>query len=170
MHVSFDENFKDTVQIEDEEDFVTLNNEPNETNYEVIQPNKRIRLLKDHPIENILGNIESIVKTRNQLNSMSNVAFISTIEPKNPKEASSDDSWILAMQEELNQFTRNDVWELVPKPEDKSIIGTKWVYKNKMNELGEVIRNKARLVAQGYCQEEGIDYDETFSPLSKIRS
>ena len=149
MHVSCDENFKDFIQPNDEDDFVTLNNESNETNCETIQPNKRIRLLKDHPVENILGNIESVVRTRNQLNNMSNVAFISTIEPKNPKEASSDDSWILAMQEELNQFTRNDVWELVPRPEDKTIIGTKWVYKNKMNEQGEVVRNKARLVAQG---------------------
>ena len=118
---------------------------------EIIQPNKRIRHLKDRPVENILGNIESVVRTRNQLNNMSNVAFISTIEPKNPKEASSDDSWILAMQEELNQFSRNDVWELVPRSEDKTIIGTKRIYKNKMNEQGEVIRNKARLVAQGYC-------------------
>ena len=82
---------------------------------------------------------------------MSNVAFISTIEPKNPKEASCDDSWILAMQEELNQFTRNDVWELIPRPKDKSIIGTKWVYKNKMNEHSEVVRNKSHLVTQGYC-------------------
>ena len=137
---------------------------------ETFHPNKRIRLLKDHPIENILGNIESIVRTRNQLNKMSNVAFISTIEPKNPKEASSDDSWILAMQEELNQFTRNDVWELVPRPKDKTIIGTKWVYKNKMNEQGEVDRNKARLVAQCYCQEEGIDYDETFATVARLEA
>ena len=70
------------------------------------------------------------------------------------------------MQEELNQFIRNDVCELVPRPEDKTIIGTKWVYKNKMHEQGEVVRNKARLVTQGYCQEEGIDYDETFAPFA----
>ena len=169
MHVSFDENLKDIVQIDDEEDFINLN-QSNETISEINQPNKRFKISKDHPIENVLGNIESVVRTRNQLSSMSNVAFISTIEPKNPKEASSDDSWILAMQEELNQFTRNDVWELVPKPEDKSIIGTKWVYKNKMNELGEVVRNKARLVAQGYCQEEGIDYDETFAPVARLEA
>ena len=98
--------------------------------------------------------MQSVVKTRNQLSQMSNVAFISTIEPKNPKEASTDDSWILAMQEELNQFTRNDVWELVPRPEDKSIIGTKWVYKNKTNELGEVMRNKARVVVQVIVKEK----------------
>ena len=170
LHVSFDENTNHNVETNDEEDIVTLNHESTETIDELNQPNKKLRLLKDHPIENVLGNMESVVRTRNQLNNMSNVAFISSIEPKNPKEASSDDSWILAMQEELNQFTRNDVWELVPKPEDKTIIGTKWVYKNKMNELGEVVRNKARLVAQGYCQEEGIDFEETFAPVARLEA
>ena len=63
----------------------------------------------------------------------------------------------LAMQDELNQFKRNDVWDLVPKPQHKNIIGTKWVITNKLNEQGEVIRNKARLVAQGYSQQEGSD-------------
>ena len=56
------------------------------------------------------------------------------------------------MQEELNQFTRNDVWDMVPKPKGLNIIGTKWVFRNKLNEQREVVRNKARLVAQGYCQ------------------
>ena len=90
--------------------------------------------------------------------------------PKNPKEALTDDSWILAMQEKLNQFSRNDVWEPVPRPENKTIIGTKWVYKNKMNEQGEVVRNKARLVAHSYCQEEGIDFDETFAPVARLEA
>ena len=67
------------------------------------------------------------------------------------------------MQEELNQFERNNVWTLVPKPENKSIIGTKWVFRNKMDETGVVVRNKARLVAQGYNQGEGIDFDEIFA-------
>ena len=68
------------------------------------------------------------------------------------------------MQEELNQFERNEVWELVLRPNDQSVIGTKWVYRNKMDENGIIIRNKARLVAQGYNQQEGIDYEETFAP------
>ena len=74
------------------------------------------------------------------------------------------------MQEELNQFQRNDVWDLVPKPQQKNIIGTKWVFRNKLNEKGEVIRNKARLVAQGYSQLEGIDYTETFAPVASLEA
>jgi len=78
------------------------------------------------------------------------IGLLLVIEPATVDEALSDDGWILAMQEELNQFQRNDVWDLVPKPPQKNIIGTKWVFKNKLNEQGEVTRNKARLVAQGY--------------------
>jgi hypothetical protein len=85
------------------------------------------------------------------------IGLLSVIKPATVDEVLSDDGWIQAMQEELNQFQRNDVWDLVPKPQHKNIIGTKWVFKNKLNEQGEVIRNKARLVAQGYSQQEGID-------------
>ena len=74
------------------------------------------------------------------------------------------------MQEELNQFERNEVWELVPKPNDQSVIGTKWVYRNKMDENGIIIRNKARLVAQGYNQQEGVDYEETFAPVARLEA
>ncbi|GKC34307.1 retrovirus-related pol polyprotein from transposon TNT 1-94 [Tanacetum coccineum] len=76
----------------------------------------------------------------------------------------------MAMQEELNQFKTNDVWELVPNPMDMTIIGTKWVYRNKLDENGIVTRNKARLVAQGYNQQEGIDYDETYAPVARLES
>jgi hypothetical protein len=74
---------------------------------------------------------------------------LSVIEPTTVDEALSDDGWILAMQEELNQFQINDVWDLVPKPQYKNNIGTKWVFRNKLSEQGEVVRNKARLIAQG---------------------
>ncbi|GKA10286.1 retrovirus-related pol polyprotein from transposon TNT 1-94 [Tanacetum coccineum] len=74
------------------------------------------------------------------------------------------------MQEELNQFERNKVWTLVLSPNGKTIIGTKWIYQNKMNENGVVIKNKARLVAQGFIQEEGIDYDETFAPIARLEA
>ncbi|CAM8900392.1 unnamed protein product [Rhodiola kirilowii] len=68
------------------------------------------------------------------------------------------------MQEELEEFTRNDVWDLVPRPDDVNVIGTKWIFKNKSDEKGNIMRNKARLFAQGYSQIEGIDFDETFTP------
>ena len=68
------------------------------------------------------------------------------------------------MHEELHQFVRNDVWELVPRPKGVNVIGTKWIFKNKSDEHGIVIRNKFRLVAQGYTQVEGVDFDETFAP------
>ncbi|KAK6152092.1 hypothetical protein DH2020_014727 [Rehmannia glutinosa] len=74
------------------------------------------------------------------------------------------------MQEELNQFERNKVWELVQRPTHQNVIGTKWVFRNKMNEEGYVVRNKARLVAKGYCQEEGIDFDETFAPVARLEA
>ncbi|GJR58134.1 retrovirus-related pol polyprotein from transposon TNT 1-94 [Tanacetum coccineum] len=74
------------------------------------------------------------------------------------------------MQEELNQFISNDVWELVLNPKDMTIIGTKWVFRNKLDENGVVSRNKARLVAQGYNQQEGIDYDETYAPVARLES
>ncbi|GJT52051.1 retrovirus-related pol polyprotein from transposon TNT 1-94 [Tanacetum coccineum] len=91
-------------------------------------------------------------------------------EPKNVNEALGDESWIVAMQEELNQFVANDVWELVPQPRNMTIIGTKWVFRNKLDENGIVSRNKARLVAQGYNQQEGIDYDETYAPVARLES
>ncbi|GJY76695.1 retrovirus-related pol polyprotein from transposon TNT 1-94 [Tanacetum coccineum] len=74
------------------------------------------------------------------------------------------------MQEELNQFVANDVWELVPQPRNMTIIGTKWVFRNKLDENGIVSRNKARLVAQGYNQQEGIDYDETYASVARLES
>jgi len=98
------------------------------------------------------------------------IGLLSVIEPALVDEALSNDGWILAMQEELNQFQRNDVWDLIPKPLQKNIIGTKWVFKNKLNEQGEVTRNKARLVAQGYNQQEDIDYTETFAPVARLEA
>ena len=74
------------------------------------------------------------------------------------------------MQEELQQFKRQQVWELVPLPKEVSPIGTKWVFKNKTDERGIVVKNKARLVVQGYRQEEGIDYDETFAPVARLEA
>ena len=74
------------------------------------------------------------------------------------------------MQEELNQFKRINVWTLVERPYDNNVIGTKWVFKNKLDEHGIVVRNKVRLVAQGYSQKEGINYDETFAPVVRLEA
>ncbi|GJX66469.1 ribonuclease H-like domain-containing protein [Tanacetum coccineum] len=74
------------------------------------------------------------------------------------------------MQEELLQFKLQQVWVLVDLPHRMKVIGTKWVYRNKRDEIGVVVRNKARLVAQGYTQEEGIDYDEVFAPVARIEA
>ena len=98
------------------------------------------------------------------------IRLLSVIKPTSVDEALSDDGWILAMQEELNKFQRNDVSDLVPKPQQNNIIGTKWVFRNKLNEQGEVVRNKARLVAQGYSQQEGIDYTETFALVARYEA
>ncbi|GJT07486.1 retrovirus-related pol polyprotein from transposon TNT 1-94 [Tanacetum coccineum] len=92
------------------------------------------------------------------------------LEPKNVNKALKDESWIIAMQEELNQFVANDVWKLVPHPKCTTIVKTKWVYRNKLDEKGVVSRNKARLVSQGYNQQEGIDYDETYAPVARLES
>ncbi|GKA18362.1 putative ribonuclease H-like domain-containing protein [Tanacetum coccineum] len=96
--------------------------------------------------------------------------FLSQIEPKMVIQALTDLSWIEAIQEELLQFKLQKVWNLVDLPKGKRVIGTKWVYRNKKDERGIVVRNKARLVAQGYTQEEGIDYDEVFDPVARIEA
>jgi hypothetical protein len=74
-----------------------------------------------------------------------------------------------AMHEELNNFARNEVWELVKIPSDHNAIGTKWVFQNKQDKNRIIVRNKARLVAQGYSQIEGLDFDETFAPILRLK-
>jgi len=107
---------------------------------------------KDHPFELIIGDASSRVQTRKSTQEECLYSsFLSKEEPKKVEEALLDSDWILAMQEELNQFKRNKVWKLLPKHKGKKTIDTKWVFRNKMDENGIVVRNKARLVAKGYC-------------------
>ena len=107
--------------------------------------------VKDHPLKQVIGDPTEGVRTRKALmETCEHEAYISQIEPTNFKEAEIDEHWINAMQEELGQFKRNKVWTLVPGPSIYPVIGTKWVFQNKMDELGNVLRNKARLVAQRY--------------------
>jgi transposase InsO family protein len=132
---------------------------------------KEWRYAKGHPKELILDSPSQGMTTRSSIrNICGNLAFLSQIEPKNIEEAQEDENWLIAMQEELNNFERNKVWNLVPRPKDKTVIGTKWVFRNKLDESGVVVRNKARLVAQGYNQEEGIDFDETYAPVARLEA
>jgi hypothetical protein len=132
-------------------------------------PSSRVKL--NHLKEDMLGNFNEGLRLRNRVvNQVSHSCYLSQLEPKKVTEALEDVSWVAAMQDELNQFVRNDVWTLVPKPNDHNIIGTKWIFKNKSDEHGTVVRNKARLVAQGYIQVEGVDFDETFAPVARLES
>ncbi|GJR59464.1 putative ribonuclease H-like domain-containing protein [Tanacetum coccineum] len=123
-----------------------------------VSPTPTLRIHNIHPKSQILGDPKSVVQIR------------SKEEPKKISEALQDDSWLQAMQEELLQFKLQQVWVLVDLPHGMKVIGTKWVYRNKRNERGVVVRNKARLVAQGYTQEEGIDYDEVFALVTRIEA
>ena len=96
------------------------------------------------------------------------IAFVSKIEPKNVNDVLSDSNLVIDMQGKLNQFTRNDEWSLVLISNDMNIIGTKWVFRNKMDEDGNIVRNKVRLVAKGYNQEDDINFDETYAPVARL--
>ncbi|GJU92622.1 putative ribonuclease H-like domain-containing protein [Tanacetum coccineum] len=133
-----------------------------------VSPIPTSRIHSSHPSALILRDPTSAVQTRSKLNnSFGAYAFN---EPKKISEALEDESWVDAMQEELLQFKIQKVWVLVDLPYGKKAIGTKWVYRNKKDERGVVVRNKARLVAQGHRQEEGIDYDEVFAPVARIEA
>ncbi|GJQ92331.1 retrovirus-related pol polyprotein from transposon TNT 1-94 [Tanacetum coccineum] len=132
------------------------------------------RWTKDHPIANVIGDPSRFVSTRKQLETDDMWcyfdAFLTLVEPKNFKQAMTEPSWIDAMQEEIHEFERLKVWELVPCPDNVFLIKLKWIYKVKTDESGGVLKNKARLVAQGFRQEEGIDFEESFAPVARIEA
>lgn len=154
MHVKFDEsNTSKEDQVSCDDDIIDTINEDNVHNSdqsnsldEIVQHDnlpQEWRTHRDHPIDNIIGDINKGVTTRfNLKDACLNMEFVSQIEPSKVNDALEDDQWIVAIQEELNQFERNQVWELVPKPKDKHIFGTKWVFKNKLDENGIVVRKK----------------------------
>ncbi|GJT96176.1 retrovirus-related pol polyprotein from transposon TNT 1-94 [Tanacetum coccineum] len=115
-------------------------------NKEPMAPNSEhvTKWTKDHPLDNII------------------------VEPKNYKDALTQACWIEAMQEELNEFECLEVWELVPRPDKVMVITLKWIYKVKLDELGGILKNKTRLVARGYHQEEGIDFERSFAPVARL--
>ena len=128
---------------------------------QVPHPRVHQSIQKDHPVDNILGNITKGVTTRSRLATFcEHYSFVSSLEPLKVDEALDDPEWVMAMQEELNNFTRNDDWSLVERPK-QNVIGTKWVFRNKQDENGVVTRNKPRLVAQGFTQIEGLNFGET---------
>ncbi|GJV40499.1 putative ribonuclease H-like domain-containing protein [Tanacetum coccineum] len=147
------------------------------------------RIHKDHPLDQVIRDLHT--QTRKMSKNVKEYGYISTIqqrtnhkdlqnylfacflsqeEPKKVIHALKDPRWIEVMQEELLQFKLQEVWTLVDLPNGKRAIGSKWVFRNKKDERGIVIRNKTRLVAQGYTQEEGIDYDEVFAPVARIKA
>nr|GFA01163.1 uncharacterized mitochondrial protein AtMg00810-like [Tanacetum cinerariifolium] len=129
---------------------------------------------KDHLLEQVIGNPSQSVRTRRQLESNSEMCMfaltVSRTEPKNIKEAMADSAWIELMLKELRQFDRLNVWELVERPLCKNVINMKWLWKNKHDEENTVIRNKSRLVAKGYAQKEGIDFEESFAPVALLEA
>nr|GEX64857.1 putative ribonuclease H-like domain-containing protein [Tanacetum cinerariifolium] len=152
-----------------------------------VSPIPTTRIHKDHPTSQIIDDLSLTTQTRSMARAVKDqgelsqmfdkdfhtcmlACFLSQEEPKRIHQALKDPSWIEAMQEELLQFKMQKVWILVDLPYRKRAIGTKWVYRNKKDKRGIVIRNKARLVAQGHIQEEGIDYKEVFAPVARIEA
>ncbi|WVZ76583.1 LOW QUALITY PROTEIN: hypothetical protein U9M48_024548 [Paspalum notatum var. saurae] len=133
-----------------------------------IVPSQQIQ--RDHPPHRMIGDIHQRV-TRSSVNSLAfffHSAYVASFEPQDVSHALSDPNWVNAMHEELENFERNH--DLIEPPPNCRPIGTKWVFKNKQGEDGMVVRNKARLVDQGFCQKEGIDYEETFAPVARLEA
>ncbi|GJT10312.1 putative ribonuclease H-like domain-containing protein [Tanacetum coccineum] len=145
---------EDIVYSDDDEDVGAKADMNNLDAFMPVSPIPTTRVHKDHPVEQIIRDLNSAPQTRRMTKFWKNM----------------DPSWIEAMQDELLQFKLQKVWTLVDLPNGKRPIGTKWVFRNKKDERGIVIKNKARLVAQGYTQEEGIDYDEVFAPVARIEA
>ncbi|WVZ52304.1 hypothetical protein U9M48_003377, partial [Paspalum notatum var. saurae] len=133
-------------QEQENEDQAQVHKDDGQIQRQQLVPHPRVHqtVQRDHPVDNILGT--------------------SRVE-----QALEDPDWVMAMQEELNNFTRNEVWSLVERP-NQNVIGTKWVFRNKQDEHGVVTRNKARLVAQGFTQVEGLDFGETYAPVARLES
>ena len=125
-----------------------------------------------HPLDQVIGDPDEEVRTRRRArqNEVTYVCYTSTLEPKKVEDALNDEFWIEAMKDELQEFVRNKVWYLVPRPSDINVIGTKRIFKNKKDVDGLVVRNKARLVAQGYSQIERIDFEEIFASVARLES
>nr|GFA13263.1 hypothetical protein [Tanacetum cinerariifolium] len=145
----------------------------------IVQPDHQIpqynsKWTKDHPLDNIIGQLSRPVATRLQLHEQALFcyydALLTSMEPKTYKDSLTQSCWIEAMQEELNKFEPLEVWELVPRPDKVMVITLKWIYKVKLDKLGGILKNKARLVARGYRQEKGINFEESFAPVARLEA
>ncbi|KAJ9556751.1 LOW QUALITY PROTEIN: hypothetical protein OSB04_011365 [Centaurea solstitialis] len=159
-------NLEEILAVQDE------NDASNNRQAHVTHPHTR-RWTKDHPPSQIIGSPSQPVTTRSAKHTENLIlfgGFLSDFEPSDVWQALTDPDWVIAMQDELAEFERNKVWRLVERPWGKTIIGLKWILRNKTDENNLIIRNKARLVAKGYRQQEGIDYDETYAPVARIEA
>ncbi|GJZ11879.1 putative ribonuclease H-like domain-containing protein, partial [Tanacetum coccineum] len=157
---------EDTVYSDNDEDVCAEADMNNLDAFMLVSPIPTTRIHKDHLVDQIIEDLNSAPQTRRMTKNLKKKHE----EPKKVIQALKDPSWIEAMQDELLQFKLQKVWTLVDLPNGKRAIGTKWVYRNKKVERGIVIKSKARLVSQGYIQEEGIDYDEVFAHVARIEA
>ncbi|GJW42834.1 putative ribonuclease H-like domain-containing protein [Tanacetum coccineum] len=182
---------------DDDEDVGAVADFNNMDNTIAVSPIPTLRIHKDHPKGQILGDPTSAVQTRGKIQKASSAqqalvsyihkqnrtnhkdhqnclfaCFLSQEEPKTISQALKDESWVEAMQEELLQFKLQQVWILVDLPFGKKAIGTKWVFRNKRDERSIVVKNKARLGALGFRQQEGIGHIESggyvYQPLGFV--
>ena len=139
---------------------------------QVNEPRRHNPRIQAHPKDLIIGSPTQGIMTRSKQTSLycEHSSFVSIIEPTKVEEALNDPDWVNAMHEELNNFTRNEVWTLEERPKGARVIGTKWVFRNKQDDQGNVVRNKARLVAKGFSQIEGLDFGETFAPVARLEA
>nr|GEV68673.1 putative ribonuclease H-like domain-containing protein [Tanacetum cinerariifolium] len=180
-------NLEDLTYSDDEDAIGAEADINNLESYILVSPISTTRIHKDYLISQCISDLSSTTQTRSMARAVKDqggllqmfdkdfhtcmfASFLLQEEPKRVHQALKDPSWIEAMQEELIQFKMQKVWILVDLPYGKRAIGTKWVYRKKKDERGIVIRNKARLVAQGHTQKEGIDYEEVFALVARIKA
>jgi hypothetical protein len=137
------------------------------------EPGAPSHIQKVHPPQQIIGNLNEMVIHSSRsahLSCFSNTLFVALFEPRDVGHTLSYSSWVNVIHEELENFERNQVWTLVDPSRDVNVIGTKWVFKNKQGEDGEVVRNKTHLVSQGYNQVEGLEFGETFAHVARLET
>nr|GEX13194.1 Gag-Pol polyprotein [Tanacetum cinerariifolium] len=172
----FDELLNGSTQVVSKSSAVTIADASNQCQQQLTTPLNTQTTPEPtyHPLEQVIGNPSQSVRTRRQLESDGEMCMfalsVSRTKLKNIKEAMADSAWIESTQEELHQFDRLDVWELVDRPLCKNVVNMKWLWKNKLDEENTVIRNKYRLVANGYAQKEGIDFEESFAPVALLEA